>query len=59
MMNKEELKEFYLSVIEIIGEKIELQYRIDKAIEYIEHNGIIDLNGYDLLDILKGRDKND
>lgn len=31
--------------------------RIDKAIEYINNNGIIDLNGYDLLDILRGEDE--
>ena len=29
---------------------------IDKAIEYINNNGILDLNGYDLLDILRGED---
>ena len=31
--------------------------RINKAIEYINKNGIIDLNGYDLLEILQGSDK--
>lgn len=31
---------------------IELKSRIDKTIEYIEDNGILDLNGYDLLNIL-------
>ena len=34
----------------------ELQERIDKVIEYINKNGILDLNGYDLLNILKGED---
>ena len=34
----------------------ELQQIIDKAIEYINKNGILDLNGYDLLNILKGED---
>jgi len=29
---------------------------INKAIEYINDNGILDLNGYDLLNILKGED---
>ncbi len=33
-----------------------LEKRIDKAIEYINDNGIIDLNGYDLLKILKGEE---
>lgn len=35
----------------------ELEYRIDKAIEYINENGYIDLNGYDLLEILQGSDE--
>ena len=33
------------------------QERINKALEYIYKNGIIDLNGYDLLKILQGSDK--
>lgn len=32
----------------------ELKKQVDKAIEYINSNGILDLNGYDLLDILEG-----
>jgi len=32
--------------------------RIDKAIEYINNNGILDLNGYDLLSILRGNNDN-
>ena len=34
-----------------------LQQRIDMVIEYINDNGILDLNGYDLLSILRGEDK--
>lgn len=63
MSNKEEMKEFYLSVIELIGEKIELQYKIEKAIEYIEkRTKETDFDNdrlIDILDILKGSDKND
>lgn len=33
------------------------QEKINKALEYIYKNGIIDLNGYDLLKILQGSDK--
>jgi len=42
--------------VRVIKERDELQDRIDKAINYIKDNGIIDLNGYDLLDILRGKD---
>lgn len=35
----------------------ELEKRNEKAIEYIKENGIIDLNDYDLLNILQGDDK--
>ena len=39
---------------ELFDEYLELKDRIDRAIEYINDNGILDLNGYDLLDILRG-----
>lgn len=41
---------------QIVRERDILQDRIDKVIEYINNNGILDLNGYDLLDILRGND---
>lgn len=46
---------------EIINEyPTDLQAIIDMAIEYIYENGILDLNGYDLLKILEnGGNKND
>ena len=40
----------------ILQEINRLNNKIDKAIEYINDNGIIDLNGYDLLKILKGEE---
>ena len=44
-----------LKLIERLSDKLELlEYNRDKTIEYIEENGILDLNGYDLLNILKG-----
>lgn len=38
------------------GFAIYLLNNIDKAIEYINDNGILDLNGYDLLKILNGEE---
>ena len=67
-MNKEELRQYSAK---LLGEKEELQGRIDKAIEYIKENmkdsqlvfGINDINRLykknmnDLLNILQGEDK--
>lgn len=54
-MNKEELLKGELDDI-YRKYYFDLKKRIDKAIEYINKNGILDLNGYDLLNILRGVD---
>lgn len=53
-MNKEELRQYSAK---LLGEKEELQERIDKAIEYIEHNYFIVGRIEELHKILKGEDK--
>lgn len=60
-------KEFYGGVIKIVGKYLELQERIDKAIEYIEQKKLqprlrtantYSLQERQLLYILKGSDSN-
>ena len=57
-MNKEELRQYSAK---LLGEKEELQQRIDKAIEYIEKEMFmydnIEAEREDLLKILKGEDE--
>ena len=59
-----------LTIIRLLGEVSDLEDKIDKAIEYIEHKEQVDCNGdtyigliddeiNDLLDILKGNDSNE
>ena len=55
---KQQLLENKISLKDVeYQEKLKYKSKIDKAIEYIKENGIIDLNGYDLLNILEGSDK--
>ena len=46
-LDREDLETFFIGADALIN----------KAIKYIEDNGIIDLNGYDLLSLLKGDPK--
>ena len=42
---------------EMTYKNIELQNRIDKAIDYIEEKGRLKYKPYELIDILEGKDK--
>lgn len=51
---KNESKEISKQHIATLDKLIEKQTKIENVIEYIKENGYIDLNGYDLLEILGG-----